>query len=94
MLLRVSRSARLPRGSGLPNTCSVPAAGSSSPVSAASSVDLPLPEGPSTAVMLPRGTLSETSRRIARPPRSMRTPDNCTRFDSEDAIATFNENTT
>ena len=58
-----------------PNTSTEPAAGGSSPVSAASRVDLPLPDGPSTAVMLPRGTSSDTSCRMVRPPRSRRRPD-------------------
>src|SRR5690606_17888942 len=38
-------------------------------------VDLPLPEGPSTAVMLPRGTARSSPDRIVRPPRSRRTPE-------------------
>src|SRR5690606_3535654 len=65
---------REPRGTGRSNTRSVPAAGTSSPVSAASRVDLPVPEGPSTAVMLPAGTVRSRSRRMVRPPRSRRTP--------------------
>ena len=91
-LRRISRSALLPVGMGWPNRVMLPVAGRSSPVSAASSVDLPLPDGPSTAVMLPRGTDSETSRRIARPPRSMRTLLNCTNGSWEavmDAINNF-----
>src|SRR5690606_30883950 len=47
--------------------------GASSPVSAASRVDLPLPDGPSTAVTLPRGTDRSMPDRIVRPPRSRRT---------------------
>ena len=49
-----------------------PAAAASSPVSADSSVDLPLPDGPSTATMLPRGTDRLMSRSTVRPPRSRR----------------------
>ncbi len=71
--LRISSNGFLVCGTGLPNTSTSPAAGTSSPVSAASRVDLPLPLGPSTAVMLPRGTSSEMSRSTARPPRSRRT---------------------
>jgi hypothetical protein len=51
--LRISSSAPLSCGIGLPNRVTSPATGRSSPVSAASRVDLPLPDGPSTAVMLP-----------------------------------------
>ncbi len=92
--LRISSSARLPCGTSCPNSCTLPATGRSSPVSAASMVDLPLPEGPSTAVMLPRGTCSETSRRMVRPPRSMRTLDNCTKGVREEGMVAFNKKTT
>src|SRR5690606_24719333 len=75
MDLRDSSSARRERGNGAPSSSTEPAAGSSSPVSAASRVDLPLPEGPSTAVTLPRGTVRSMPSRITRPPRSRRRPD-------------------
>ncbi|MNY38252.1 hypothetical protein D3C86_1728660 [compost metagenome] len=74
----------------MPNRVMSPVTGRSSPVSAASRVDLPLPDGPSTAVMLPLGTCSETSRRIVRPLRSMRTLDNCTRLGVEADMGTLN----
>ncbi len=74
----------------MPNRVTSPATGRSSPVSAASRVDLPLPDGPSTAVMLPCGTCRETSRRIVRPLRSMRTLDNCTRLEAEADMGTIN----
>jgi len=73
MLLRSSSKGRLARGTDWPKISTVPAAGTSSPVSAANSVDLPLPDGPSTAVTLPRGTDSAISLSTARPPRSRRT---------------------
>src|SRR5690606_4107630 len=44
-------------------------------VSAASSVDLPLPDGPSTAVTLPRGTSRSIPDSTVRVPRSRRTSD-------------------
>src|SRR5690554_2098321 len=75
MPLRSSSSSRWRRGTGWPKTSTVPAAGTSSPVSAASRVDLPLPEGPRIAVMLPRGTTRSMSSRMVRAPRSSRTPE-------------------
>src|SRR5690606_20988315 len=75
MDLRRSSSARCFSGSGAPSTSTLPAAGRSSPVSAASSVDLPLPDGPRIATTLPRGTSRSMPSRIVRPPRSRRRPD-------------------
>src|SRR5207342_356250 len=73
MPLRRSSSSCCRRGRVAPSTSTVPAAGCSSPVSAASSVDLPLPDGPSTAVTLPRGTTRSMASSTVRPPRSRRT---------------------
>ena len=75
MPLRSASSSRWRRGTGWPKTSTRPAAGTSSPVMAASRVDLPLPEGPSTAVMPPRGTARSMPDRMVRAPRSRRTPD-------------------
>ena len=49
-----------------------------------------LSEQPASLVMLPLGTCSDTSRRIVRPLRSMRTLDNCTRLEVEADMGTIN----
>ena len=73
--LRISSSARGCRGTSWPNTSTRPSTGTSSPVIAASRVDLPVPDGPSTAVMLPCGIARSSPCRMVRPPRSRRTDD-------------------
>ena len=51
----------------------VPPSGTSRPAITRSSVDLPEPDGPSSAVSLPSGASNETSSRAAKSPKFLET---------------------
>jgi hypothetical protein len=51
-----------------PRSSTRPSRGRSSPLRTASMVDLPAPFGPTTQVIPPSGTLSDTSRSTSPPP--------------------------
>ena len=61
------------RVASVPDTTIVPESGTSSPAITRSSVDLPEPEGPSSAVSLPSGASIETSSRAAKSPNLLDT---------------------
>ena len=65
---------RQARGVGCRRCTTAPASGCSRPAMTRSSVDLPLPLGPSSAVSEPSGTSTETSSSAVKAPKRLVTP--------------------